>query len=238
MLNFTHTQTGYPFKMVAEWSDMTLEQAMKLRNIDLEGVEIKTDLYEKPDTVNELWRLLTTVKDVNEVSYPERVHYAWTVLLPFVHDLRAPYPATFTPSGVQAFKHEGRTFYLPNPLEMHEETLLSYDMTAKRFTESATLLSLYSDLSVDGIKFMPVFIASFVVEEYGEEWNEFTIMDRAKLMRTLPMQYVWEVFFCALERFFRYQKSLKTYSKEAKAAAEEIGLPYSTRLRKQAFWEN
>lgn len=233
MLNFTQTQTGQPFKMVAEWSDMTLETAMKIRSIDLEGVEIKTDLYDKPETVNQLWQLLTTIDDVKNVSYPERVHYAWTVMLPFVHDLRAPYPKTFEPVGLQAFDHAGKRYYLPRPLELDGITLLAHDTKAKQFTEAATLISLYNDLAVDGIRFMPAFIASFVMEEYGEEWNEYTIAARAAEMRTLTMDKVWEVFFYALARFFRLQSSSKTYSKEASEALDQITQPYFTLLQSQ-----
>jgi hypothetical protein len=213
MLNFTNTSTKQPFKAIAEWSDITLEQAMKIRQIDLSGVESRLDLFERPELVNELWKKFTTLDDVQSVSYPERVHHAWVLWVPFIRDLQSEYPHTFHPQMIAEFEHNGIKYLLPESLTINDDTILAHAAPAKRYAEATNLLTLYNDLAQDGINFMPAFVAAVVVEQRGEEWNEQQVADRAKAFKQLTMDKVWEVFFCTSALSFRLIGTLRSYSK-------------------------
>jgi hypothetical protein len=213
MLNFTNTSTKQPFKAIAEWSDITLEQAMKIRQIDLSGVESRIDLFERPVLVNELWKKFTTLDDVQSVSYPERVHHAWVLWIPFIRDLQSEYPHTFHPQMIAEFEHSGIKYLLPESLTINEETILSYHADGKHYAEATNLLTLYNDLAQDGINFMPAFVASVVVEQRGEEWNEQQVADRAKAFKQLTMDKVWEVFFCISELLYKRLSDMLNFLK-------------------------
>lgn len=235
MLNFTNTSTKQPFKAIAEWSDITLDQAMTIRKIDLSGVESRLDLFERPELVNDLWKQFTTIDDVQSVSYPERVHHAWVLWIPFIRDLQSEYPHTFHPQMIASFEHNGMTYYLPESLTINDDTILAHAAPAKRYAEATNLLTLYNDLAQDGINFMPAFVASVVVEQRGEGWNEQQVADRAKAFKQLTMDKVWEVFFCTSVLSFRLIETLKSYLNQATAKEAKTLHTYSMQQQSPEF---
>ena len=84
---------------------------------------------------------------------------------------------------------------------------------------------------------MPAFVASVVVEQRGEEWNEQQVADRAKAFKQLTMDKVWEVFFCTSALSFRLIRILANYSKEANPPEKVILPTYFTQLRNQEYAE-
>jgi hypothetical protein len=130
---------------------------------------------------------------------------------------------------IAEFEHNGIKYLLPESLTINDDTILAHAAPAKRYAEATNLLTLYNDLAQDGINFMPAFVASVVVEQRGEEWNEQQVADRAKAFKQLTMDKVWEVFFCTSALSFRLIGTLRNYSKERKLQAETTSPIYYTR---------
>lgn len=187
-------------KLRHTWDDLDLSLAMQLRAIDLPEVEDTFDWYSHLPQLREVARLMTTAD-------PEMIPPSWIVSwhirywLPMWMDLRDEYPKTYTPQGIEWFRHKGVDYRLPESLDLGNDVVLQHGQTAKRFVEASNLLAAYSAMAKDGFKAAALFIATVVDE--GEDFDERRIVERSKQFADLPMPTVWEVFFYTSQRLYK-----------------------------------
>jgi hypothetical protein len=201
------TNTGKQHTFKTKWSDFTLAEAMKFRAIDLPDLSEEGNWYEHIEKVLEVLSLFTDTDFKGKGSPTYAVYYFKQYALPMWIDLRSDLPKTYTPRMIDSFKHNGTTYYMPDNLALGDEVILQHTQTAKRFMEASNLLSVFTKMEVEGIKVMPLFVASVVTETKGEQWDEATVAKRAEQFHTLPMDTVWEVFFCTQQLYYKAAKS-------------------------------
>lgn len=186
-------------KIVSEWNELTLDQAIKLSAIEMPDVDDAFDLFEVLDVVKQYWLLMSDVKQntIDRVNPSALVHYFDKYMTPMIADLHNPTPKTYQPELIEEFTHEGVHYVMPKSLIIDEETIvLQHGQPVKCFIEASNLLKQFSEMKRDGIKSMPLFVASIVKRSHDELFDEAVVAERAKRFATLPMDIVWEVFFC------------------------------------------
>jgi hypothetical protein len=140
-----------------------------------------------------------------------------------VQDLNAEYPKTYNPVLMQAFVHKGIRYNMPTSLQVGEEVILSHGQRARRFTEASNLLKVYSQLGRQGLTIMAQFVASVVNDNEGEEWSETRIIARGEAFKDLPMDIVWEVFFCISELLYKRLSDTLNYLKASQTLKPKEG---------------
>jgi hypothetical protein len=208
MIVFKHTPTGKEIYLINEWRELTLDKAVKIRAVELPDITDSYEWFEHLDKIKKLWQLFTrSGVDPEEIIPSELVYYFIQYLLPMVQDLNSDYPKTYTPKLFTSFKHKGVVYYMPTSIQLGDDTILSHGQRARRFTEASNLLKIYSQLGRDGIKVMGQFVAAVVNEKESEQWSEERVIARGEAFKDLPMDVVWEVFFCTSALLY---KQLKT----------------------------
>jgi hypothetical protein len=125
-------------------------------------------------------------------------------------------------------------------LQVGEEVILSHGQRARRFTEASNLLKVYSQLGREGLTIMAQFVASVVNEKENEEWSETRIIARGEAFKDLPMDIVWEVFFCISGHLYRQLSDTLNFLKANPTLKPKEGLSsitYFLKLRRAALVE-
>lgn len=196
MITIHNTITNERGTLPTKWEDVTLDQAVKVAQVELKDTDNQLDWYEQVDAIEQIWSAFTAI-DPAQLHPTELVYYFTTYLLGFVQDINGEWPRTYTPVGIESFKHKGETYLLPKSLVIDEQTVvLQHTQTARPFVEATNLLQQYNRVRKDGIKQMGMFVAAVVKREHGEKWDEAAVIERGKLFNDLTMDVVWEVFFC------------------------------------------
>jgi len=196
-------------KIPEHWRDITLETAMRVSAIELPDVDDLFTWFEHMPKVVEILSAITgTSKAEIEKVRPEQLVYMFTKnVLPFVQDLHSDAPQSYQPKLIDMFRHNGVTYFMPESLPIAGDVVLSHGQNPKAFVEASNLLALYSKMRKSGIQVMPMFVASVVKEQPGEDFDESVIAKRAEQMRTLPMDLFWEVFFCTSALTLRHMSA-------------------------------
>jgi hypothetical protein len=241
MIIFKHIPTKQEIQLICEWRELTLEQAIKVKAIELPDVADQFEWFEHLDKVKQLWQIFTRSKvDIETISPPELAYYFIEYILPMVQDLNAEYPKTYEPVLMQAFTHKGIRYNMPTSLQVGEEVILSHGQRARRFTEASNLLKVYSQLGREGLTIMAQFVASVVNEKENEEWSETRIIARGEAFKDLPMDIVWEVFFCISGHLYRQLSDTLNFLKANPTLKPKEGLSsitYFLKLRRAALVE-
>jgi hypothetical protein len=241
MIIFNHIPTAQDIQLICEWRELTLEQAIKIKAVELPDVADTFEWFEHLDKVKQLWQIFTRSKvDIETISPSELVHYFVKYILPMVQDLNAEYPKTYNPVLMHAFKHKGIRYNMPTSLQVGEEVILSHGQRARRFTEASNLLKVYSQLGRQGLTIMAQFVASVVNEKEGEEWSETRIIARGEAFKDLPMDIVWEVFFCISGHLYRQLSDTINYLKvnpTLKPKEGQSSITYYLKLRRAVLLE-
>lgn len=195
-------------RLVSEWKDLTLEQAIEISAIELPETKDQFDWFQHLDTVKKIMALCSTFKDWDYIEPTAIVHLFCKHVLPIVQDLHTETPKTYIPVGIVGFSHEGFYYHLPTSLAIGQDVILQHGQTVKPFIEASNLMKAFSEMRSEGIKVMPFFVASIVKVHVEEEWSDAEIIRRAESFKTLPMSTFWEVFFCTLELIYKRQLNI------------------------------
>jgi len=189
---------GKDYDYPQTWDDLTLETAMKLSSVDLPDVEDGFAWYEHIDKVAEMTAIaIGAEKDtIMYVNHDHVVYLFFKYLLVMIKDLKSDKPESYSPQLITEFTHKGKRYFMPESLMIGENVVLQHGQNPKVFIEASNLLAQYSKMRKEGIKIMPLFIASVVKEQRDELFDEKVISERAEQFTDLPMSIVWEVFFC------------------------------------------
>jgi hypothetical protein len=213
MIVFTHNKKQYT--IANEWNDITLQTAISLSSVDVPAVDDIFDWFQHLEVVKVVMSKFSTFQKWGEVHPTEMVALFSKYCLPMLQDLRSDTPKTYTPQLITSFVHSGVTYLLPTTLDIGGETILQHGQKVKNFIEASNLMKAFSEMKSDGIKVMPYFIATIVKIHPEEAWSDIEVSNRAKEFETLPMNIVWEVFFCTSQLIFKHQINiLQSMTKE------------------------
>jgi len=181
-------------KLPTEWSDITLDVAQRATK-----VEPIQDTFRELDKVKKLVSIFSSI-DIDTLNLIEPLHLEYfyvMYLAKFVNDLHEPAPQTYSPQLLTKFTHKGQNYLMPESLIVNEATIvLQHGQKVKNFVEASNMLKQIHELKANGIDQMPLFISSIVKTSADEIFNEQMVVARAKELADLPMDIVWEVFFC------------------------------------------
>lgn len=182
-----------------EWKDITLHSAINISQMELPSVEDNFDWFKHINFVDNVMVELSnmTYNKWQNVHPTQRVYLFTQYLMRMVKDLHEPAPTTFAPQMIDSFTHDGIEYLMPTQLIVDEHTvILQHGQQVKPFIEASNLMKRYAELKSEGIKVMPLFVASVVKEDGEKDWNEAKVVERSQRFNTLTMDVVWEVFFC------------------------------------------
>jgi len=182
-------------KIPNEWNEITIEQATKIAELDLPKITDDFDWFQHLEFVNKVVNILTDI-ETNTVDPVSLVYVFQKYLSKFVFDLNLAAPETFAPEMISNFKHRGVVYLMPTNLEIGETIVLQHGQNTKSFIEASNLLKQFSKLKSEGMKALPLLIASVVKRDRLERFDEVEIARRADDFKDLPMNVAWEVFFC------------------------------------------
>ena len=122
---------------------------------------------------------------------------------PYDHDIKP----------IKNFKWRGETLELPvyktqfgTEIPMAEEQIITF--------AEATDLQIFGEQMAEGKYKVMSNIISILCRPKDEEYDEEKSLERAKTMMKLPMDIVWEVFFCTVKQFDMLQRCTWIYLAE------------------------
>jgi len=195
------------YHIPSEWKDITLTQAIDARGIDLpDDINDSFDWFRHLDTVKDGFKALTDV-DPELIAPAQLVHFFSKYLYGFIKDLQSTQPETYKPRLIDSFRHNKKTYIMPTNLDLGVNVMLQHGQTVKPFIEASNLMKQFSSMRKDGIKALPMMIASLVKQSEDEVFDEAVINERANEFKTLGMDVGWEVFFCLSQLIIKYGNS-------------------------------
>lgn len=109
-------------------------------------------------------------------------------------------PIDYTFKQIKSFEYMKTVYYLPETKNIQGQPRPFFDRTAIEFTESADLQKYSSELNGGKYEVAANIIAILCRPKNNEgvleKYNEKTCLDRATEFKNLPMDIVFEVFFC------------------------------------------
>jgi hypothetical protein len=223
------------YQLINDWKSLPLNVAMEAAAIDLPETEDVFDWFMHLDKVKQLFKLFSTIEDVEQLRPEELVHYFCNYILPLVADLKAEYPASYQPQGIESFIHKGKKYIMPKTLHIGDQQILQHDTKVKPFIEASNLLKLFAEMRTEGIKVMPYYCAAIVKESESEYYTEALIAERGDQFKDLPMDIVWECFFFTLAHITRLASAtLQSMQAEVKRIEALAGTRFGRWLLRRA----
>jgi len=218
------TLNGNKVHIPNRWDEITVKQAAEAYKIDLPIVEDSFDWFKHIITVKKLIRILTDIEDPDYIDPSSLVHVFSKYLAKYVYDLHSLSPETYKPKFIDSFTHKKQTYLMPTNLELGQNLILQHGQKAKNFIEASNLLAQFAALKSDGFSALPMFVASIVKQERLEVFDEKTVVARAKEFEDLPMNVIWEVFFCTSQLIIKYGRdTLQSMNKKETGLQKVLG---------------
>ncbi len=195
------------YHIPVEWKDITITQAINASQIELPDDIIDSfDWFRHLDIVKKGFESLTDV-DPSLVAPAQLVHIFSKYLLKLIIDLQSIAPESYNPRLIDSFVHKKKVYLMPESLDLGVNLMLQHNQKVKNFIEASNLLKQFSEMRKDGIKALPMMIASIVKESKDEVFDESVVVARAKDFETLGMDIGWEVFFCLSQLIIKFGSS-------------------------------
>ncbi len=229
-------------QLSTDWDEITIRQAIAINNLTLpesiQTVEAMADpaqWVQSTEAINYAAKVFGIMSGFTEAELSRAnpydiVSYFNRYLLQFVVELHVTEPISYKPVGIKEFSHNGTTYKMPESLVIDELVLPLHSTTAIEFTESSNIMALIADMGKGGIKYLPLFVATYCRPD-GEKFDEVKIQARAKEFETLPMSVAWEVFFCIQRLIAIFTINILNYTQR------QI-VKHSQQLRFQAWIES
>lgn len=160
-------------------------------------------------------------ESLNKMNALERLTiYRSFIEVPMMGLLNNP---DFEPKGIESFVHNGVTYYLPKDADGYGVNVpMGADTTTIEFAESATLMMNSSNMKynkMDNIALVIAILARPQKNGKREAYDQAKAIQRANEFINLPMEIVWEVFFCFTE-LLHTSKTLGQIYMKAQVAEE------------------
>lgn len=242
MIKVTIDEKDYQIKNF--WDEITLRKAQELINIPIPDslkeiyeallIDDKLKTYHKkqkalapeqqikehPLFFGKTITLLSDIPDeVMEYVDPEsRIEIYFNHIEQNYLDIFFGTPNDYKPENIKQFEFKNETFYFPETLKIFDKFIPQYKENALPFTEAADIMIKIGRLKDFGIEAMSEIIAIYCRKK-NEQYNEQLVIERSEGFRDLPMNIVWEVFFCIIKLLNTSVKRLNTY---ISSAGEEL----------------
>lgn len=230
-------------EVVEQWSELTLQQGIELHKIAFRFPKVVKEMYglsfkkgmnykiaeleatltdtEKiktlPKLYGELINLMTSFKPAFIRKLPPAVRTAFfnKFLLKFVLGILF-FPNDLKYEKLDNFEHQGTIYELPKDriIQIGLDTFTEpfANGTVIEFTEVADFE--ISSKGMEGGRFeMAANIIAILCRPKGEVYNENISLSRVSKFMTLPMDIVWQVFFCITESFNTLNDCTRLYLK-------------------------
>jgi hypothetical protein len=218
-------------EVIEHWSELTLQQGIELHKIAFRFPKVVKEMYalsfqenvndkiseleatlpysdyikKLPKLYGELIDLLTTFEPTFIRKLPPRVRTDFfnKFLLKFVLGILF-FPIDLKVEKLAQFEHKGTVYELPKDRIIQLGTQIFDEPfaegTAIEFTEVADLE--IAAKGMEGGRFeMAANIIAILCRPEDEVYDENTSLQRVNAFMTLPMDTVWQVFFCITESF-------------------------------------
>ena len=207
------------YNLKTEWKEITLLDADKLKRLEVpttldaiyksKDKEEHNELYkaltskelvkEHPKFFGEVMKVLSDIPSeiVDQVHFEDRTMFYHDYLEQIFLDINFNAPTSYEYQEIAKFKHKGVTYYMPESLRIFEQKIPMYKEKAIGFSEAADItLALEGMEGAGGI----AQLCAVLCREKKQDYDEDEAIKRAELFEDLPMNIVWEVFFCILKR--------------------------------------
>jgi len=216
-MKFKYNKKNYSLKVV--WEDITLREAIALSKVEIDEKTLEK-LYKEDDPDNfstgefDLMREYIKILSFPNISKFDAMDNAFVFVLfsyvkHLIYHLYYLNIETYTPIGIQEFKFQNKTYYLPETLNVNGEQIIGYKERSKYVTEANNLMAHISKAKSKGVEALNLLTALYVKEDKDEVYDDETVAKRAELFYDLPMSIVWEVFFYIYFSYINYALVLK-----------------------------
>lgn len=238
MVNFTINKKQYQFP--STWGDITIKEAVGLHQLcksiptklkekyDLilaskdhdqaeEEVKAWIDSCIADDTVKDFpefyGKVILSLSDVPQelidyTTIESRLHIYTHYLEKFV--LGAMYNGVgYDNVGISSFDFKGFEYFLPSDKRINDLIIPMDSISTVQFCEASDLMAMISKQK-EGFKYSAYIIAILCLTK-GEVYNEEKIIERSKEFEDLPMDIVWEVFFCLVNSLHTSRRDSQDY---------------------------
>jgi YHS domain-containing protein len=218
-MRFTINKKRYTLK--ATWQEMTLRDAVKLVNLSCDEKLIEESIQMEGMELNDYMLQAVAVLsdcplDVLKQTEPIHVVVLFDHVRHLIHGLYNMNLEKHVPETQEKVTFKGKEYYFPESLWITDKEIPMHKEPSKHVTEAGNVLQIVGDLKEKGIEKMNVFCAIYLKESKDEFYDEKSIARRADLFQDLPMNVVWDVFFCM---YF----SLCSYAINSRASLERPG---------------
>jgi len=139
-------------------------------------------------------------------------HYIFSIFtltpVELVNDEMVPY----APDGNESFELNGQKYIYPKALKLYGEDIPMADEQIVTFAEASDIEVALRYLAEGAVDRFPMLIAIYCRKE-NEPYDENVSIQRAKEFLSLPMSVAWDVFFCIIGLWRKYNKSTQDFLK-------------------------
>ena len=202
-----------PESLTKLYNSILLNDKQKTYN-DLQKKLTPDQIYkEHPKFYGEALMLVSDIpKEVMDFIDPlSRIEFFTDYLEADFLDIYFGIPNNYKSQYISEFTFKDVEYLMPKSLKVLDKYIPAYNETALSFTEAADIMATVHNLEDQGIKAMSSVIAIYCRKE-NEEYNEKLVIERSELFKDLPLQIVWEVFFCMIKLLDTSAKQLITYT--------------------------
>ncbi len=121
---------------------------------------------------------------------------------------------------IEYFIHKGEFYYLPENKEVMDFVIPFEAISTIQFTEANDLFKMVTDHE-EGYKYVGAVIASLCMKK-GELFDQDVIMKRAQEFKDLPMDTVFNVFFCFLSSLIIPPLDSKIYFQDQEVMSKRL----------------
>jgi hypothetical protein len=198
-MKFTINRKRYQLK--ATWPEVTLSDAKRLVSIQAEPEEIDAAVQLEGMELSEyMIKAVAVMSDCPEeiLRQTEPIHVVvlFDHIRYLIHGIFNLNIEKHVPVTRDKITHKGVEYYMPESLWISEKEIPMHKEPAKHVTEAGNILQMVSELKEKGIEKMDVFCAIYLKESRDEFYDEQKIAHRIDEFQDLPMDVVWDVFFC------------------------------------------
>lgn len=189
----------YVVKEYALWYEEQTEDVINQRNKLLEQITRTDEVKHLPALYGEFIKALSDIseEDLNTLNRNDRTliynEYIKTKVMGLIH-----YP-DYNPQSIVSFKHNKAEYFLPTTEEGFGVSVPGVDLVADDFSQVSDLEANAAGLSGGRWELAPLIIAILCREKVKgvkKPYNEKEAIERSHLFKDLPMNIVFDVFFC------------------------------------------
>jgi hypothetical protein len=206
-----------PYKLNIAWNTIILSEAVRLVALKLEEPKLRhlfdTELLEYDsesmnyiDSVLEILSNcpLKVIKQTDSDSKVAMFHII-KYMVRMLYDMNIE---EYQPIGIGQIFFKGKKYIMPSAIIIEDKPILCHKEPCKNIIEASNIMKVIAEMKSEGIEKMKYVCAIYLKESEGEIYDPEQIAIRAKVFQSLPMHYVWDVFFFMYYSTANYMNAL------------------------------